>query len=170
MPSKQKEPVLLATVTFDGMVSGKPVTRTYAIAKSEINDIDWFGGDTGDSFFDEMENDGIRFQQRVEDALRGMMWEDADAEAGGEDAEFVGYHDPLSFDCDLNGWKEDDFYPTPAQLTTQKKNRKRKPTLYTVSGVASARSEWKAPKASKVGQKRKSRKRNANDKQRKRVQ
>ena len=106
------------------MVSGKPVPKTYEIAKSDINDIDWFGGDTGDSLFDEMENEGIRFEQRVEDALHGMMWDDA--EAGGEHKEFVGYHDPLNFDCDLNGWKEADFYPTPVQLTKKKKNRRKK--------------------------------------------
>jgi len=112
MPTNDKEPTLLVTVSFEGSVSGATISKTYQIPKSEINDIDWFGGDCGDSFFDDMEDDGERFEQRIEDSLRGMMYWDSDPETGGEDEEFIGYHDALDYEVDLNGFREEDFYPS----------------------------------------------------------
>lgn len=111
MPNNDKEPTLLVTVSFEGSVSGSKIDKTYQVTKSEINDIDWFGGDCGDSFFDDMEDDAERFDQRVEDSVRGMMYWDSDPETGGENEEFIGYHDALTCDVDMNGYKLEDFYP-----------------------------------------------------------
>jgi hypothetical protein len=39
-----------------------------------------------------------------------MYW-DSDPQAGGENEEFIGYHDALKHDVDMNGYKLEDFYP-----------------------------------------------------------
>jgi hypothetical protein len=59
----------------------------------------------------DMEDDEERFDQRVEDSVKGMMYWDSDPETGGENEEFIGYHDSLQYDVDMNGYKLEDFYP-----------------------------------------------------------
>ena len=111
MTTIQKEPTILATVTFQGSVSGNNVTKTYECTKEDINDIDWYGGETGDSVFDDLLNNDERFFKRVEELLSGLMYWDSDPETGGENEEFIGYGDILDFKINFKGFKVEDFAP-----------------------------------------------------------
>ena len=82
-------PTLTATVEFRSRRTGEYVVRTYQVTKADINDVDWYGGDCDDSFFNAYETNEERFQARLEDFIQGQMWE---CDENG-----------LSIDPDLNG-------------------------------------------------------------------
>lgn len=111
MTITQKEPAILVKVTFQGSVSDKKITKAYECTREDINDIDWYGGKTGDSVFDDLPNDDERFLKRIEELLGGMMYWDSDPETGGENEEFIGYGEALDFKIDFKGFKISDFAP-----------------------------------------------------------
>jgi hypothetical protein len=110
-------PTLSVTVFYKSRRTGKSVTRVFVVTKRDINDIPWYGGNCGDSYFDDaFESDEDRFSQRVEDYAHYLLWEsDAndnrlDPELNGDHAEGQDYHDRLELE-----WETDfdvaDFYP-----------------------------------------------------------
>lgn len=114
-----EEYTLTATVEFISCSTGDLVKRTFTILKSDINDVSWYGGNTGDSYFDdEFGSDEERFEQRVEDCIHGQLWafqSDEDIEPDrdliGDDSSGLDYNDPLIFKYSLGNLKVEDFYP-----------------------------------------------------------
>ena len=111
MTKKNVMPTLIATVTIEGSVSGDQIVKSYEITKEDINDMDWFGGSCGDSYFDDREDDEERFKLRLQDVVQGNLYGDSDPETGGESEEFIGYHEDLNIDINYNGFKMKDFFP-----------------------------------------------------------
>lgn len=113
-----QNPTLTATVEFNSRRNGKLVARTFEVSKADINDVDWFGGNCGDYFYDnEFENDEDRFEERLRDWIHFLLWE-GESEGKPLDPELNGKHrSGLSYHDRLNDvfWKSDfvveDFYP-----------------------------------------------------------
>lgn len=114
-----KNPSLTVTVRFISLSSGKKVIRKFIISKDDINDVDWYGGNSGDDFFDdEFETDEERFEQRIEDCAHGKLWAfesddelEPDPDLKGDHPDGLDYHDRLSFEYDLGTFKIEDFFP-----------------------------------------------------------
>lgn len=117
------DPTLTATVEFRSCVTGEYVTRTYEVTKADINDVDWYGGNSGDYFFDnEFETNEERFEQRLEDCVHGMLWEGetegqpVDSDLNGDHPNGLNYHDRLSV-----SWESKftcrKFYPIKKQVS-----------------------------------------------------
>jgi hypothetical protein len=80
--SKKAAPVeatLTATVEFRSCVTGEYVTRTYEVTKADINDVDWYGGDCDDNFFNDFETNEERFKARLEDWVHYLLWQSDDS-------------------------------------------------------------------------------------------
>jgi hypothetical protein len=114
------EHTLTAMVEFISCSTGDLVKREFTISKSDINDVSWFGGETGDSYFDdEFESDQERFEQRVEDCIHGQLWlflsddeVDPDPDLVGDQPNGLDYNDSLNFEYSLGNLKIEDFYPS----------------------------------------------------------
>lgn len=116
------EPTLSATVEFRSCVTGEHINRSYEVTKADINDVDWYGGNSGDYFFDnEFETNEERFEQRLEDCVHEMLWEGetdgqpVDSDLNGDHPDGLDYHDRLSV-----SWKSKftcrKFYPVKKQV------------------------------------------------------
>jgi hypothetical protein len=112
------EKTLKVKVNFNSCQTGREVTREVTITKSDINDVDWHGGDSGNSFFDnEFETDAQRFEQRVEDCAHEKIWDEdddgnpIDPELNGDHPDGLDYNDRISFEYDLGENSIEDFFP-----------------------------------------------------------
>ena len=99
-------PKIIGTVVF---ASG---SKQYEYDYDDVNDILWSEKSKGDSFFDEtfwmeeFENDGQRFEQRMEDMVLGLVRDDPDQ----TDIEELGDVKDWSYEiCDGKSWA--DFLP-----------------------------------------------------------
>lgn len=119
-------PTIVATVTFNSIFTGENISRTFEVTKQDINDVEWFGGNCGDNFFDdEFETDEDRFIQRLEDYLHGCLWaNDVDGSPMEEHLNYslkpdgyefhpdgLDYDDRIEFSYSLGKYRVEDFYP-----------------------------------------------------------
>jgi hypothetical protein len=118
-------PTLTAIVEFNSCRTGETVTRTFEVTKSDINDVTWYGGNSGDYFFDnEFETNEERFEQRLEDCVHYMLWDGetegqpVDSDLNGDHPNGLDYHDRLSV-----SWESKftcrKFYPIKKQVRTK---------------------------------------------------
>jgi hypothetical protein len=112
------EPTIKVSVDFISCRTGQPVVRELVLTKSEINDVAWFGGNSGNLFFDnEFENNYLRFERRIEDCIHRVMWEEDefgntfDLDLDGDYPGCLDYDDRLSFDYELGDGIIEDFFP-----------------------------------------------------------
>lgn len=114
----KQEPYLTVTITLPSLIDGSPIKKEYVITESDINDVEWYGGDSGDDFFDNgFDNDSEtvdeeRFEVRIEDCLMNAIQYDSDPHTGGEDCDSFGRQVPLpDYTYSLHKFKIEDFYP-----------------------------------------------------------
>jgi hypothetical protein len=102
------EPYILVTAHFQSASDDLNVSLDLLISSSEINDLPWFGGDCGDSYFDDsFETDSERFEQRIDDCIHGCL-SDIEHEYTGEEGEDI---QTFNFTYTIApGFKEEDFY------------------------------------------------------------
>lgn len=115
----KNNPKMTVTVHFKSLKDGSDVERKFVVTKADINDVDWYGGNCGDNFFDNaFESDSDRFTVRIEDCVFAMLWDPLDEEDHEPDPDLEGdhpdgldYNDRLSFEYDLGEFEDEDFYP-----------------------------------------------------------
>ena len=78
-----------------------------AISKEDINDISWSGGNTGDSYFDDRDDDEERFLARLEDVVRTQLGAQEDARIAGD--ELSEYDGELDFTYSFPNCVFEDF-------------------------------------------------------------
>lgn len=88
-------------VSVPSILNGESVTKNYLVSREEIDDIKWWGGASGDCYFDDMSDDEERFIARLEDTIQGLLYYDDDEQLGGAESEYEGYHERLEFDYEL---------------------------------------------------------------------
>jgi hypothetical protein len=114
-----QNPTLYVTIRFVSLSSGKEVIRKFLISKDDLNDVEWYGGDSGNSFYDdEFQSNEDRFVQRIEDCAHSMLWAfesddelEPDPDLEGDHPDGLDYNDRLSFEYDLGTFKIEDFFP-----------------------------------------------------------
>lgn len=118
-------PTLMASVEFNSCRTGEAVTRTFEVTKSDINDVTWYGGNSGDYFFDnEFETNEERFEQRLEDCVHYMLWDGetegqpVDSDLNGDHPNGLDYQDRLSVSW-VSKFTCRKFYPIKKQVRTK---------------------------------------------------
>jgi hypothetical protein len=70
---------ITAEATLENHHTGeRRVVKDIVINVADINDVRWSGGDTGDEFFDAMESDVERLENRIQDQIE-RIFEDESA-------------------------------------------------------------------------------------------